>query len=417
MRDTILTTKEALPGAKLDERLSAEEKSLKYKNILTKDFFKTYVVGGICRIIGETHDLYIHRRLAFDAPVDFDVTIVPLPKNPNAEVPRDPRVFMEQSREDALLELDLEFAIQSLFQDQGCQFAMSVSNTAPYDTNLTVKEGEIKFEKTPQSTVFQHSKVFGYREQDLEEITLASEDKDKVYRPLQRELDVIVTHLCKRLYLKTVKESNLPIGVHINSNDSFLDLYKEVFDVLMDISYANLGVVGDELIRDEILRLDDIRKYIGEGLDDSLRVWGKQAIDNISNFLENPDFKSDIVRSDNVLAGVVSEYLLAQQEYIKVELTGGRRIDFIYGPCFSNLQRLVSGNNITHFVDAAIVRKGGNTVTGIIPKESDRPLTEDEKQRILSSNKILVERLSGLYGDRLIIEESNWEEYFNTFKQ
>ncbi|MFH1089348.1 MAG: hypothetical protein V1716_02910 [Candidatus Uhrbacteria bacterium] len=416
MRSEFFTT-ENLPGVALDQGLTAEELSLKYRGLTAESFFQVFICGTVGIVRGEKYDIYIVRRLAFDAPVEFDFTTIPIPHKKIFPIPTDPLKYIKDSKQDFLLQLTIDLAIQKLFQEQGCIQTMTIFNTCPFDTKLTFEDGILVKEKTTQSTDFHHAKNFGYRASDLKLLERPTDkQRELVDRPLQSELDVIVSHLAKKQGLTTTRHKDLPVAVLLDNQESILNLYLAVYDVLMEISLANLGLAAEVLETDSYVRWKKLNRYVGSGVDQSLRVRGEQIIDNLETFFKKGDIKNENIKKDTVLAEHLKNYLRAQKDYVKKQLALGTKIKLIFGPCFSNYLRLTPGNETeVHFVDAAIIRKGGNTVSGILPAEAERALSVAEKQRLMESNLMVQARLKLLFGEQFIFGHFNEEDYFSKF--
>lgn len=418
----LLTTKESMPAAKINSALSPIEQAVKYRKLSGNKFFEIFGDRVVGEMKGFKYDLIIIRRYEYDAILEFDFTICPIPKDRYLEIPRDPKVFFEGSIEDAQIMLGLDLAIQRYYRNSGCEHTVSVSNTAPYDPTVSIKDGQLVKEKTTQSTLFHHTKVFGYPASKLELKEIAQKDREYVYRPLLNEFDKIVQYLAEKNGIGIYREENLPIGVSYNYQKGLIDLYLQFYDLMMDISRVSLGEVGKELDKDEVITLDTLREYQKKGIvDDSLRVTGELAVRNLDSFLSNS--KQDIpltefaFSKDRELVVLVTDYLKAFKKYIKEKLEMcGEEVRLIYGPCFSNILRLdINGKPKFHFVDAAIVRKGGNTVLKIFPKEKTRALTDEEKERIIKSNNNLCRVLGDEYGSKFLHSDFKKERYFTKF--
>lgn len=423
--DTILITKETIPSAKIDSALSPIEQAEKYRKLSGNKFMELF---GDSRLVGEIsgskYDLLIIRRYEYDAILEYDFTICPIPKNKAMEIPRDPKVLFLDSFEDSRLMLGLDFFIQKYFRKSGCDYTVSVSNTAPYDPTVSIKSGKVVKEKTTQSTLFHHTKVFGYPASELEPREMSATEREYVFRPLLNEFEGIVHYLAKINEIAIYEDNDLSPALDYSNPKKLLYLYLQFFEVMMSISRVYLGPVSSVLDKDDVVPLSILEEYRQKGLiDDSLRVAGELALKYIDSFLDNdhntiPLTDPELLMDGN-LAFLIKKYLRALRDYIRDKLEkDGENVRLIYGPCFSNILRLDSkGNPKYHFVDASIIRKGGNTVLGIFPKTQIRALTAEEKTRIIRSNNNLSSVLRNEFGAQFVPSDFQHEIYFSKFDQ
>ncbi|MCU0286582.1 MAG: hypothetical protein MUF15_09300 [Acidobacteria bacterium] len=417
-------TKETIPSTHIHYGLSPIEQAEKYRKLSGNKFMELFGDRVVGEINGAKYDLLIIRRYEYDAILEYDFTICPIPKNKTMENPRDPKVFFLDSFEDSKLMLGLDFIIQRYFRKSGCDYTVSVSNTAPYDPTVSIKLGKVVKEKTTQSTLFHHTKVFGYPASALEPREISATEREYVFRPLLNEFEGIVQHLAKINRIAIYEDNDLSPAVDYRNEKKILNLYLQFFEVMMSISRVYLGPVSCVLDTDDVVPLSILEEYRQKGLiNDSLRVAGELALKYIDSFLGNerntiPLTDTELLMDVN-LAILIKKYLRTLRDYIKDKLEkDGENVRLIYGPCFSNILRLDSnGNPKYHFVDASIIRKGGNTVLGIFPKTQIRALTAEEKTRILRSNNNLSSFLQNEFGAQFVPSHFQHEIYFSKFDQ
>lgn len=435
-KDMVLTT-DPLPGAPLPEMagaLSYEERILATRSFRREEFLEMFEGQVVFVAPGQDCDHLVVRRKEFDADPEFDHMIVTIPHDPEVAVPQDFDELNRRYPKDAELLTDMVYQIMRQYRDLGADVTMAVLNTSSYDWGGIKTDEGVKKKRLPQSVMAVHIKLLGYRLSALREREMAEKERELVERPLREQFDAIVAHAAWRESLaipwkrfmneygpiETYEMDDGRLGVRSYRLEFLTGFYQRLNSILVDMAEVPLGMAEIYLAQGDSR---EARHLEGRpGVDATLRVSKPVAIENIRRWIARcraGDIPLEMygnLADDPKLVDLIIAYMEGYSAYLQQHIDD-ENVTVTWGPSYSVLFQFDPLRGcVLSVADAFIVGKGANPTSRIVPHESHRAFTAEEREAVIRGNKTIAARFQARYGG-VVPGDFVEEDYFKYFEE